>query len=77
MKNYQVIKNKQFLQKHIGDMSHFGSVVIIEGIMCRSGASVEEMTHNLDSISNLKLYRKLHKKEGKSVEIFKTKFYLN
>ena len=41
------------------------------------GNSEEKITHNLDTISNLKLYHKLHNKEGKSIEIFKSRFYLN
>jgi hypothetical protein len=40
--------------------------------MCSKGDSMEEMTHNLDVIGNLKLYRKLLKNGGKYVEIFKT-----
>jgi hypothetical protein len=41
----------------------FGSVIFKEYIMCSSDDSVEEMTHHLDIISNLKLYHKLHTKE--------------
>ena len=83
-----VIKpGKSFNRLFIGEMKRiktvdgkalcFGNLTMSTGQICSQGISREELYNNLDGICNLRLYRKLHKTQGRSIIVLNNKLYLN